>query len=325
MQNGGMEPLTFGPFDSRIEYRLRPGGYVVVTDERGRVAVLRGRSGVFLPGGGQQPDESPEQAALREAFEETGLRVVLEDRIGVADELVFAGGDWGHFRKRCTFFVARIAEDAERVVVPPSEGVLEWTESPLALDVLRHGSQRWALSRAISPRAADPALADEPRSMVWRQLGAAIDSLDDVLDICPDSVWAASAEEPWFWYMAFHVTFFLDYDLAERADAFSPPAPFTLAELDPAGVLPDRVYAKSEVRAYLAYCREKVRARSIGSSTTWLQSHHVYCNFEGSGFEMLLYSMRHVQHHTAQLVALLRRHGIAAPRWVKRARGDADR
>jgi hypothetical protein len=38
------------------------------------------------------------------------------------------------------------------------------------------------------------------------------------------------------------------------------PPPFTLSELEPASVLPEQVYTKDELRAYLEYGRRKSRA-----------------------------------------------------------------
>lgn len=322
-----MDILEFGPFDPAAQYRLRPGGYVIVIDEADRVAVLRGKAGVFLPGGGQDEGESPEDAAIREAREEAGFRVVLASCVGVADELVFAGAPWGHFRKRCTFFSAELASGSEIAPTTESEGRLEWIEAAVAVDRLSHASQRWALLRHLDRRSPIGGESrfdlDVVRRSTWQQLGAAIDALDSMIEVCPDHVWGASREEPWFWAMAFHTAFFLDYNFAQDAAAFHPPAPFTLDELDPAGVLPDRTYSRSEIRAYLAYLRERARLRLVGPSAKWFESEHACCNFTGTGFEIALYTMRHVQHHTAQLAGLLRRAGIEAPRWKKRAADPA--
>jgi 8-oxo-dGTP pyrophosphatase MutT (NUDIX family) len=81
-------------------YVLRPGGYVVIFRSGGKVAVVSTPKGLFLPGGGQVPGESPEDAAIREAKEEYGLNVSLGRIIGVADELVFDAEEATHYRKR---------------------------------------------------------------------------------------------------------------------------------------------------------------------------------------------------------------------------------
>ena len=80
------------------------------------------------------------------------------------------------------------------------------------------------------------------RTALWQQYGAAIDMLDNAIIACPDDVWNDPSRQPQsqFWYIAFHTLFFLDFYLSETEDGFAPPAPFTLDELDPAGVYPER-------------------------------------------------------------------------------------
>jgi hypothetical protein len=157
------------------------------------------------------------------------------------------------------------------------------------------------------------------KTTIWQQFGAAIDMLENALLACPDEVWsdpAHRAAEQEFWYLAYHTLFFLDYYLSESADGFAPPAPFALAELDPAGILPERVYTKDELHAYLEHGRKKCRA-TIAALTD--ERARQRCGFERpdvSVAELLLYTMRHVQHHAAQLNLILRQTTGSAPRWV---------
>jgi 8-oxo-dGTP pyrophosphatase MutT (NUDIX family) len=97
------------------------------------------------PGGGQEAGESPEQAAVRETLEECGLRIVLGERVGVADELVFAAEENTHFRKRCTFFLAEVVE---KVSAGEADHELLWLAPERAAAELRHESQRWAVAEA---------------------------------------------------------------------------------------------------------------------------------------------------------------------------------
>lgn len=98
----------FGEAVPGVDYVLRPGGYVVVRDTQGQVAVLSTPRGFFLPGGGQDGGETPAQAAVREAAEECGLYIQLGGQIGTADELVFDASEETYYRKRCTFFSAEL-------------------------------------------------------------------------------------------------------------------------------------------------------------------------------------------------------------------------
>ncbi|HEV2664010.1 MAG TPA: NUDIX domain-containing protein [Blastocatellia bacterium] len=135
----------FGTAASGAEYLLRPGGYAVIFNGAGAVAVVSTPRGLFLPGGGQEFAESPEEAAIREAREECGLHISLGGHIGVADELVFAEGEGAHYRKRCVFFFAEIVEE---LGVGEPDHELAWLASDAAVRELRHESQRWAVSKA---------------------------------------------------------------------------------------------------------------------------------------------------------------------------------
>lgn len=162
------------------------------------------------------------------------------------------------------------------------------------------------------------------KSITWRQFGAAIDMLENAIVACPDKGWGDRPGFWEFWYLAYHTLFFLDYYLSDPAEKFAPPAPFGLEELDPAGVLPPRVYTKDELMTYLEHGRAKCRAK-IAALTE--EKAHQHCGFERRDMtvaELLLYTMRHVQHHAAQLNFILRQKIDSAPSWVGRAKTGLD-
>jgi uncharacterized damage-inducible protein DinB len=101
---------------------------------------------------------------------------------------------------------------------------------------------------------------------------------------------------------------------------FAPPAPYTLSEFDPEGAFPDRAYTKSEMLGYLEFAREKLRALIHGLTPETMTLRFVNPQRDYSRFEILLYNMRHVQHHTAQLNLLLRQSGLTPPNWVSRTK-----
>ena len=144
----------FGDADPGTTYVPRPGGYAVIFDARGRLAVVETEEGLHLPGGGQDAGESPEDATVREVAEETGLEVAHEETIGVADEFVFAASQGVHYRKRCSFFRARVTGTGEPTE-PDHE--LMWMEPASALRELHHEVQRWAVQAALErvPRRLD--------------------------------------------------------------------------------------------------------------------------------------------------------------------------
>lgn len=168
------------------------------------------------------------------------------------------------------------------------------------------------------------------KAALWRQFGAAMDMLENALHGCPDGLWA---EPLWndpqpcaglseFWYVAYHALFWLDLYLTGTDDGFSPPAPFDLNELDPAGLLPERQFTREELLAYLEHNRRKCRA-AIENLTD--ERARQTCKFpwgELSYAELLLDNMRHVQEHAAQLSMLLGQKTGSNARWVARAKNS---
>lgn len=158
------------------------------------------------------------------------------------------------------------------------------------------------------------------RAIIWSQFGAAIDMLENSMRACPEALWSDRSQRPEFWYVAYHTLFWLDLYLTGTVEGFAPPAPFTLEELDPAGIIPERPYTKAELRAYLDYTREKCRT-TIGSLTEEeSRTARVFTWGEVTRPELFLYTMRHVQHHAAQLNFMLRQNVDSAPRWVAKTR-----
>ena len=158
------------------------------------------------------------------------------------------------------------------------------------------------------------------KDILWAQTGAAIDMLENAIIACPEEIWSDRSRQPEFWYIAYHTIFFLDCYLSESLAGFAPPEPYNLDELDPTGILPERVYTKDELLSYLNHGREKCRAVIEGltdetarqpSGIDWLRS----ITFA----EVILITLRHLQHHAAQLNLILRQTTDSAPRWVGRA------
>lgn len=157
------------------------------------------------------------------------------------------------------------------------------------------------------------------RSAIRQQFQAANDMLANAMEACPDSVWSGPGRHA-FWCLAFHVIFFLDlYLSSEGEDQFHPPQPFGLTELEgDTGVLPERVYGKNELLGYLEYCRKKLDALLAGMTEAWVANPCPFPYRDMSNGELLLYNMRHVQHHAAQLNMLLRQTTDSAPDWVSK-------
>lgn len=158
------------------------------------------------------------------------------------------------------------------------------------------------------------------KTNIWQQFGAAIDMLENALLACPEDLWGDRSQHPEFWYVAYHTLFWLDLYLSGSVKGFFPPSPFTLEELDPAGIIPEQPYTKDELLTYLEYGRTKCQATINELTNEKANKRCVFGWGETNVAELLLYNMRHVQHHAAQLNFILRQKTDSAPRWVAKTK-----
>jgi hypothetical protein len=156
------------------------------------------------------------------------------------------------------------------------------------------------------------------RSAIRQQFHAAIDMLGNAIEACPDCVWHGQGRFA-FWYLAYHTIFFLDlYLSAEGEDQFRPPPPFGLSELEDDVNVPEPAYSKDVLLGYLGHCRQKLGAVMAGMTEAWVTDACPFPYRAMSNGELLLYNMRHVQHHAAQLNMRLRQAIDSAPDWVSK-------
>ncbi|MCA9316536.1 MAG: DinB family protein [Planctomycetes bacterium] len=154
---------------------------------------------------------------------------------------------------------------------------------------------------------------------IRHQMGAAIESLAATVRACPDTTWYAGRR--WFqpWYIAYHATYWLAWYLAEGPADFAPPPPFTNSELDE-DVLPPRPWSRDELLGWLKQMPAALDARlaSLGDAASLARRVATPWG-EASAWEVVLYGLRHVEHHTGQLNLLVRSAGSKPAAWVQRS------
>ena len=167
-------------------------------------------------------------------------------------------------------------------------------------------------------------------SGIWHQFAASIDTLAQALRAVPDVHWAA---QPRMRYMAYHTLLFLDYYLTVPPTDFQAGLPYRLVPMEevPADalddLLPARDYTHVECLAYLQASRAKCQAllarlNADDLARPWISQPDVLAPgavMDFSVLEILLYNLRHVQHHAAQFNLLLRQLGITPPDTVPSA------
>ncbi|MDQ0194582.1 NUDIX domain-containing protein [Paenibacillus wynnii] len=141
--------IEFGDNIDGITYRDRPGVYAVIEKEN-KIAVVKTKDRIFLPGGGIEGAESYQECLRRECSEELGCDIEVGYYIGNAAQYTFSFKDKqplkiiGHF-----YFVTitglnnlKIEDDHELV----------WLSSDKAIQSMDVEFQAWAINEYIKLR-----------------------------------------------------------------------------------------------------------------------------------------------------------------------------
>jgi hypothetical protein len=146
------------------------------------------------------------------------------------------------------------------------------------------------------------------------QYHAALTMLREAIEKCPEDLWVDARPTNAFWQVAYHVLFFTHFYLARDAASFQPWAEHQRDNQnedgipgppDPNSALPliPRPYTKDQALRYWAIVNGLV-----DSSVDAMDLHRQETGFHYrmSKLEHQLVTLRHVQHHTAQLADRLR-------------------
>ncbi len=159
-------------------------------------------------------------------------------------------------------------------------------------------------------------MIDYIRSITAAQFDAALAMMDECVRKCPAAHWDSPIGKYPFWHVVYHTLIFTDLYLSRGKRVFR------LRKIHPKGWAeyddehPSRRFEKAELREYLEFCRGRAREVLAAETRASLQGPSGFGRLRFSHGELHLYNLRHVQHHTGQLSAFLRRVGVDT-RWVK--------
>lgn len=141
---------VFGAAPAGVRVHLRPSAYALIEDHEGRVALVRAPDGVYLPGGGLEPGETPEQAVRREGLEECGLALRPVALLCRAIQFAPREAEPGWNEKRCHFFAAEVEAAHPERLLPGHETL--WVPPAQASGHLEHPSHAWAIETWLRRR-----------------------------------------------------------------------------------------------------------------------------------------------------------------------------
>jgi hypothetical protein len=164
------------------------------------------------------------------------------------------------------------------------------------------------------------------RQSTLAQYRAGLDMVGQAIDLCPDELWLSNEYKNRFWHLAYHSLFYTHLYVQPAETDFRPWAkhvpnsnylgPRPWAKDEPFEI--PEPYAKPDVQEYLKLCRAEVEKQvplvrfEDNSGFSWLPFNKL---------ELQFYNIRHLQHHTGQLIERLRNVADIGVGWVGSRRG----
>lgn len=132
---------TFGSAPPDVACRPRRAAYAVIRDGEGRVARTFDGARWYLPCGGIEEGETPEEAVMREVAEEIGRHAGDLVPVGEAMQYYHSAADDCWYAMRAHFFRARL----HGARFEPREGEPDWVTPGREAESFFHASHVWAI------------------------------------------------------------------------------------------------------------------------------------------------------------------------------------
>jgi hypothetical protein len=161
----------------------------------------------------------------------------------------------------------------------------------------------------------------DTRGVIKSQYLATLAMLRQAVERCPASLWDDRTYKNRFWHVAYHALFYTHLYLQDTLESFVPWAKHR-PEHNFMGVVPwppyrepqlGEPYTQEELLAYCTICEQQVEERvdaldlEAGSGFSWLPF---------GKLELQVYSIRHIQQHTGELMERLGTQAAIDVDWV---------
>lgn len=161
----------------------------------------------------------------------------------------------------------------------------------------------------------------EIKSIILSQYIATLSMLKNVITKCPEAAWDDDKYKNRFWRVAYHTIFYTDLYLSQSLSEFRPWEKHQ-SEINYLGFAPGNPpreaksgnpYNKDEILEYFALCEKNLEHKILpidlktASGFEWLPFNKL---------ELQFYNIRHIQHHTAQLIERMRQDAGESINWV---------
>lgn len=156
------------------------------------------------------------------------------------------------------------------------------------------------------------------------QFLAALRTLKDCVDRCPDAEWQESHGDYPFSQVAFHAVFDCDFCLSETRDDFMRQAfhrenARAFGDYEELGDGPrTRTYERDFVEAYYGHCVGKAEAMAAAKTNGAMLKEKGDIYMTMTALERYVNAIRHIQHHAAQLALRLQSMTKTETAWISR-------
>lgn len=155
-------------------------------------------------------------------------------------------------------------------------------------------------------------------SIILAQIESALAMLKQCLNACPEEHWHGKIANDSFRQIAYHTLFFCDYYFSTNENAFQLRPCHDIGGDERSNTEASCGLDKADALAYLDVCHDKLLSTMTTETAESLSGESGFTLLPFSRAELHLYNLRHIQHHTGQLSAYLRRVAPNANlRWVK--------
>jgi hypothetical protein len=153
------------------------------------------------------------------------------------------------------------------------------------------------------------------KTILTGQFEASLCMLNECIQKCPHEHWEGKIANDTIRQVAYHTLFYVDLYLSPGEEAFQLRDCHHRGGDERSSTSASTGLAKDESLSYLAICRQKALDTLACETPESLQRESGFSWLPFSRGELHLYNIRHVQHHTGQLSAYLRRIVQDDERW----------
>lgn len=164
------------------------------------------------------------------------------------------------------------------------------------------------------------------RGALVEQYGAAIKTLNNIIDKCPDSLWEDESNGFAFYKIIYHILYFFDLYFCrtkEERAAFRPrfdfAEDFSISKENFASIYWEKALTKDECLLYLSEIRNKANKFFKDVSMVELISDPIFEWHGSSLLGSLMYNLRHIMLHVGALQGRLRMKGFEERLWVSKS------